>query len=93
MPKDRFARVQCSNCNCVFEFTSGEGEYVSDQRDGDCIKIACPTCKIDIYISVKLFGAKENNNYTFKAKSVGKLNELNDPNKYLNPEDWYKKFA
>lgn len=40
--------AECRNCGCVFEFEKKEGEVVRDWRDGDFIRIDCPTCKASI---------------------------------------------
>jgi hypothetical protein len=40
--------AECRNCKCVFEFTQEDGEVVRDWRDGDFIKVECPTCKASI---------------------------------------------
>jgi hypothetical protein len=39
----------CPSCDSELEFTEQDGEYISDQRDGDCIKIECPVCSYPIY--------------------------------------------
>lgn len=37
-------KLTCRNCKCQFEFQRHEAKYVSDQRDGDFLQIACPCC-------------------------------------------------
>lgn len=41
---ERLFKVTCRNCDCQFEFKHHEGEVIRDQRDGDYIRINCPTC-------------------------------------------------
>lgn len=53
-PDEKTATVHC-RCNTVFEFAKNEGRYVSDQRDGDCIAIKCPTCGQENWVDVRLF--------------------------------------
>ena len=35
----------CRACDSELKATRGDGELVSDQRDGDYIKYVCPVCK------------------------------------------------
>lgn len=48
-PKKTPIQATCSNCYAQIEFLPIEAEYISDQRDGDCYKIACPCCAKPIY--------------------------------------------
>ncbi len=43
-PEEKEYRVTCDDCDTVFEFKKREAQYVSDQRDGDALKIKCPVC-------------------------------------------------
>jgi RNase P subunit RPR2 len=45
-------RFTCRECATVFEFERREAEYISDPRDGDCLKIDCPGCKRAAYVGV-----------------------------------------
>lgn len=45
-------RGTCRNCNCEVEFTHAEGEVVRDHRDGDFIRINCPTCTTWICVAL-----------------------------------------
>lgn len=45
--------VTCSRCTCRFEFTGADGKISSDQREGDFITIACPTCTKPIHQKVR----------------------------------------
>lgn len=47
-PEDVIHEVECRHCTTVFQFTRGDAETVSDQRDGDFLRIACPFCKQDV---------------------------------------------
>jgi hypothetical protein len=44
IPGERVRTCTCQNCKTVFRFKHSEGEYSSDQRDGDAVKINCPVC-------------------------------------------------
>lgn len=44
IPGERVHTCTCQTCKTVFRFKESEGEYSSDQRDGDAVKIACPVC-------------------------------------------------
>lgn len=44
IPAEREYRVTCRTCDTVFQFAQSEGKVTSDQRDGDFVSIACPTC-------------------------------------------------
>jgi hypothetical protein len=41
---ERLFTASCRNCGAQFEFRHHEGEVVRDSRDGDFIRINCPTC-------------------------------------------------
>lgn len=47
-PGDHKLKAKCPNCGTVIEFMQAEAEYVSDQRDGDYLRIKCPVCPRDI---------------------------------------------
>lgn len=47
-------RGQCGTCKCKVQFEHREGEVMSDQRDGDYIRVKCPTRKCPDYINVQL---------------------------------------
>ena len=49
LPETELYVITCRNCRTEFEFERGEGRYISDQRDGDSIEIACPLCKKKCY--------------------------------------------
>ncbi len=48
----KFYQCKCRECDTEFAFERGEAEYISDFRDGDCLKIACPLCKEFSYVKV-----------------------------------------
>ncbi len=52
LPGDKEYRTTCRNCKTEFSFVAKEANYVSDQRDGDCLQVSCPLCKLFIYVSV-----------------------------------------
>lgn len=39
----------CSRCSTKVRFKRKEGQYVSNQHDGEMCKVACPVCNGDIY--------------------------------------------
>lgn len=41
---ERLFEATCNNCGCIVEFKHSEGQVIYDQRDGDYIRINCPTC-------------------------------------------------
>ena len=43
-------RCRCNHCRTLFEFLPMEATYVSDQRDGDALKIGCPVCTRDCWV-------------------------------------------
>lgn len=49
---DRLFKGTCSSCGCQIEFHQHEGQIIRDSRDGDYIRINCPTCFT--YITVAL---------------------------------------
>lgn len=53
VPETTPIRCSCNHCRTVFEFLPVEAKYVSDQRDGDAYKIACPVCKRDCWVAVR----------------------------------------
>jgi hypothetical protein len=42
LPQNQTYKTSCANCKTEFEFEKGEAEFVSDQRDGDYLKVPCP---------------------------------------------------
>lgn len=53
-PEDRQCEWSCSNCNAVIRSRQGEGEYKSDQREGDAIVYKCPECQVKNWVAVSL---------------------------------------
>lgn len=49
LPETKTYTSTCSHCHCHMEFTRAEAEYLSDQRDGDLLRVECPTCKRDVW--------------------------------------------
>lgn len=45
-------RMNCSHCGAIFEIMRLEGRVVHDQRDGDYIEHACPTCSRNCSASI-----------------------------------------
>ncbi len=43
-PDGKVHRTSCRHCKARFEFAAREAKYITDQRDGDFLQIACPTC-------------------------------------------------
>lgn len=48
LPEEKIYKVRCNNCSTLFEFKKHEAEYVSDQRDGDFLRVSCPFCKLTV---------------------------------------------
>lgn len=53
LPSEIVYDTKCRKCSTHFEFKAGEANYVSDQRDGDCLKVECPLCNESLYVAVK----------------------------------------
>lgn len=53
VPEERTYRFECTHCRTVFEAIQRECQYISDQRDGDCMRYNCPVCTRACYASVK----------------------------------------
>ena len=43
----------CMKCKSLLRFKRADAEYVSDQRDGDYLKINCPVCRGMVTASVR----------------------------------------
>ncbi len=55
-PADRLYVAECLYCGTVFSFTAAEAQHVTDQRDGDYLKIRCPHCQVrKVSVSVDSF--------------------------------------
>lgn len=50
-PENKIHRTNCRNCRTRFEFAAREAKYISDQRDGDFLQIACPTCGVRVTVT------------------------------------------
>lgn len=53
------ARFHCLHCKSELKAARGDGEFISDQRDGDSIRFACPVCQRDIWVAVGRFRREE----------------------------------
>jgi uncharacterized C2H2 Zn-finger protein len=53
LPEETLYRHSCNYCGAVFEYLKKEAKYIFDQRDGDSLKISCPTCERACYNDVK----------------------------------------
>lgn len=42
LPEEKQYQTTCDRCKTIFTFKQKEAEYVSDQRDGDFLKVKCP---------------------------------------------------
>lgn len=49
---ERLFTGTCRNCGCQVEFKQHEGEVIRDQRDGDYIRLNCPTCMTFIAVAL-----------------------------------------
>lgn len=68
LPEEKVATVTCGYCACYFEFAQKEGTSIYDQRDGNCVQIACPTCSRYIYVSFTQFKEKQKEHITYREK-------------------------
>lgn len=48
-PEDRTYALECNRCETEFKFKQSEGERVSDYREEDFVRIACPVCSSPCY--------------------------------------------
>lgn len=53
LPEDKIHEATCGTCRCRFEFKQREARFSPDQRDGDALGIACPTCNREVWIHPK----------------------------------------
>ena len=53
LKSEKVYQPTCNDCKTIFEFKQGEANYVSDQRDGDCLQINCPFCGQVVTVGVK----------------------------------------
>jgi hypothetical protein len=51
LPGNQVHECTCRDCKTVFRFKEAEAEYVSDQRDGNALKISCPVCSRACWIA------------------------------------------
>ena len=53
LPQTKTYGAVCRNCGCRFTFARHEAEYVSEQRDGDALKVKCPQtgCGQDCWVT------------------------------------------
>ena len=52
--KNKPARFQCKNCDCIFEAKLGEYEDISTQIDGPEYKCVCPFCNTACYTNHRM---------------------------------------
>lgn len=55
LPSERTHDTTCRECQSLLRVKPSDGALIADFRDGDCIQITCPVCKMDMYISTKFF--------------------------------------
>lgn len=53
LPEEDEYEATCYRCRTVFRFQRVEARYVSDQREGDYLSIACPVCKAKNSVDVE----------------------------------------
>jgi hypothetical protein len=51
-PAERVFQATCRDCQCEFEFQRKEANMTTDQRDGDFLSIACPTCGYTVTVGL-----------------------------------------
>jgi DNA-directed RNA polymerase subunit RPC12/RpoP len=51
LPENKVYRARCRNCKAKVEFQQHEAEHVADWRDGDFLRIDCPTCRHPIVVT------------------------------------------
>lgn len=49
-PDPKPYRWECWECKSLIEAEIGEGRFVADPRDGDCIVFMCPVCKREEWV-------------------------------------------
>ena len=54
-PEDRIYITQCRTCHTDFQFQPTDAVYMTDQRDGDAYKIACPCCTWTCWVGVDTY--------------------------------------
>ncbi len=54
-PSEKSAEFSCRTCKSVLKAKMSEGNYQSDQRDGDYVVFSCPVCLDKPVVSVKAF--------------------------------------
>lgn len=57
-PTERWYKGTCYSCGTEVEFQRKEAELVSDQRDGDYVKVKCPTCNGSITVQASKWSAR-----------------------------------
>lgn len=55
IPEEKQATFVCGHCDTEMRAKKKEGDYISDQRYGDCVKFACPIYNKYIYVAVSKF--------------------------------------
>ncbi|MBB0100129.1 hypothetical protein [Ralstonia pickettii] len=53
LPGEREWKAKCTHCGTHFEFKQREGNFHSDQRDGNYMTVGCPVCNYICYGSEK----------------------------------------
>ena len=56
-PSEKVAEFGCHECGGQYRAKISEGDYVSDQRDGDFVQFECPCCKQTLNVLTKKFKA------------------------------------
>jgi hypothetical protein len=51
--------IATCRCGCKFAFDEHEGRWVSDPRDGDYIKVACPHCGKTVSVARSVASAQQ----------------------------------
>lgn len=51
-PEDSVHTGRCINCGTEVKFKRSEGKVTFDQRDGDYVTVACPTCRRPIHSNI-----------------------------------------
>lgn len=51
-PNKRPIRIECRECDTIFEFTRDEARFEPDFRDGNSLVINCPICSHTIWHAI-----------------------------------------
>ena len=50
LPDEKTYETECRHCRTFFRFERREAHFVTDQREGDAVTIACPVCTTLVWV-------------------------------------------